>query len=182
MKHPSTRLLAVTSISVLSFAFGIPSLDSGSNAVMASAAAIPSCSGNNFWGAWVGKNGATGTMIYEVAFINDGHTTCRLTGYPTIQGYRDGRKYSLAAGHLKDKLFNLTPTIVAPRMSGEMVFTTEDLCNALNTGGQTKIKRVISENSYTVSVTFPHSHDPVYVNGLTLDVACGLETTGLGWR
>jgi hypothetical protein len=65
----------------------------------------------------------------DLAFINDGHKTCRLAGYPTIQGYRNGREYQLAAGHLKNQPFDFSPTIVAPRMSTEMVLTTSAVCN-----------------------------------------------------
>lgn len=182
MKLRSMRLLAATAVSAFSLLLGVPTLGSGDNAAVASASAIPDCSGKAFWGGWVGKNGATGTSIFDVAFINDGRTTCRLAGYPKIQGYRNGREYALVVGHIKGTLFGLSPTTVAPRMSGEMVLTTGALCNALNIGSQSKIKKVIAENSYTVSVTFPNSNDKVYVYGLTLDVACGLNITQLGWK
>ena len=182
MRRPLMRLSAVLAASALCFAFGIPSLGLGSTANVSSGATIPVCGGGNFVGGWVGRNGATGTSIMDLAFINDGHNTCRLTGYPTIQGYRNGREYTLAAGHLKDQPFDISPTIVAPRMSAEMVLTSSASCNALNTGNQTAIKKVIAKNTYTVSVKFPHSNDAIYIYGLSIDVACGLNITELGWR
>ena len=179
MRRLSMRMSVAFATSALWFAVGIPSLGLGSGANLASASTIPVCIGSNFMGGWVGKNGATGTSIFDLAFINVGHDTCRLAGYPTIQGYRE---YPLSAGHLKDQPFDISATIVAPRMSGEMVLTTEALCNALNTGNQTAIKKVITNHTYTVSVKFPHSNDPIYIYGLSIDVACGLNITGLGWR
>jgi hypothetical protein len=173
-----TRWSGVCIVSALWLTIGIPSL--GLNP--ASASTMPRCSGSDFVGGWVGKNGATGTSIFDLAFINEGHGTCRLAGYPTIQGYRNGREYPLAAGHLKSQEFDISPTNVAPRMSAEMVVTTEGLCNALNSGNQTAIKKVIAKNTYTLSIKFPDSNDPIYIYGLSIDVACGLNVTGLGWR
>ena len=174
------RLLGTGALIMSSFLAGVPS--SGWSSNVASASTVPTCEGNNFWGGWVGKNGAGGTSIFQVAFVNHGPSACQLTGYPKVQGYRNGREYPLASSHLKNKLFNLSPTNVASRMSGEMYFTTSASCNALNVGGQTAIEKAIAENSYTVSITFPHSRQKVYIYGLTLDVACGLNITELGWK
>ena len=182
MRFPKVRLSAVFAASALWLVVGIPSLGSGSSAHLASASTIPLCIGNNFVGGWVGANGAGGTSIFDLAFINEGHATCRLTGYPTIQGYRNTREYPLIAGHMKDQPFNISPTIVAPRMSGEMVLTTSALCEALNSGNRTAINKVIATNTYTVSVKFPHSNDPINIYGLSVDVACGLDITQVGWR
>jgi hypothetical protein len=33
-----------------------------------------------------------------------------------------------------------------------------------------------------VGVKFPHSNDEIYIYGLSVDVACGLNITQLGWR
>jgi hypothetical protein len=156
-------------------------LGAGPDSAVASGSSIRACGGGSFWGAWVGKNGATGTNIYELAFINRGHTSCHLGGYPTVLGYRDGRGYALKAGHLNGKLFDLSPTVVGPRMSGEMVLTTRNDCNALNTGSRRQIEKVIDDNSYEVSINFPHSTAAVIVYGLDVDVACGLNITELGW-
>jgi hypothetical protein len=182
MRLPKARSSVVFAASALWLVVGIPSLGSGSSAQMASASTIPPCIGSNFVGGWVGANGAGGTTILDLAFINEGHATCRLTGYPTIQGYRNTREYPLVAEHLKDQTFDISPTIVAPRMSGEMVMTTSALCDALNSGNRTAINKVIAKDTYTVSVKFPHSNDPIYIYGLSVDVACGLDITQLGWR
>lgn len=182
MRRSSMRLSAALAASTLWLAFGVPSLGVESIANVSSAATVPVCGGGNFVGGWVGRNGATGTSIMDLAFVNEGHNTCRLSGYPTVQGYRNGREYPLAVGHLKGQLFDISPTIVGPRMSAEMVLTTSDSCNALNTGNQTQINKVIAKNTYTVSVKFPHSNDPIDIYGLNIDVACGLNVTELGWR
>ncbi|HUY42652.1 MAG TPA: DUF4232 domain-containing protein [Acidimicrobiales bacterium] len=182
MRFPKVRLSAVFAASALWLVVGIPSLGLGISANLASASTIPLCGGNNFVGGWVGVNGAGGTSIFDIAFINEGHNTCRLTGYPTIQGYRNTREYSLAVGHMKDSPFGISSTIVAPRMSAEMVLTTSALCDALNSGSRTAIEKVIAKNTYTVSVKFPHSNDPIYIYGLSIDVACGLNSTQVGWR
>jgi hypothetical protein len=176
------RLSAVFAASALWFAAGVPPLDAGGVANMTPASTIPFCGGENFVGGWVGQNGATGTSIEDLAFINDGHVTCRLAGYPTIQGYQNGLEYPLTAGHLKDQVFDISPTTLGPRMSAEMVLTTSASCNAMNSGNQTAIKKVIAKDTYTVSVKFPHSNDPISIYGLNVNVACGLNITGLGWR
>jgi hypothetical protein len=181
MRRPMIKMSAVFAAAALWLVVGVPSLGSGSSA-LASGSTTPLCSGNNFVGGWVGVNGAGGTSIFDLAFINEGHAACRLTGYPTIQGYRNSREYPLVAGHVKDSPFDISPTIVAPRMSGEMVLTTSALCDALNSGNRTAIKEVIAKDTYTVSVKFPHSNDPIYIYGLSVDVACGLDITQVGWR
>jgi hypothetical protein len=163
-------------------ALGLPIFGVGNGPLLAAASTVPSCRGNDFLGAWVGRNGATGTSIYEVAFVNNGQTACRLAGYPTIQGYRGGREYPLKAEHIKGHSFDLSPTIVAPRMSGEIFITTSALCNALNTGKQASIMREIARTTYTVSIKFPHSNYPIDVLGLNLTIACSLDVTQLGWR
>lgn len=180
MTHLRCPRVGVAALMALSLAVGIQI--SGSLTGVASASTIPLCGGTNFLGGWVGQNGATGISIIDLAFINDGHKTCRLAGYPTIQGYRNGREFPLVAGHLKNQLFDILPTIVAPRMSGEMVLTTSASCNGLNSGSRTAIDRVIAENTYSVSIEFPHSNYPIFIDGLSIDVACSLNITGVGWR
>lgn len=100
MSHGSIRIFVVTMLLSLSYALGVPTVIAGSGA-SASASSVAACSGNDFWGGWVGQNGAAGTIIYNIAFINDGRTSCRLAGIPTVQGYKNGREYPLNAGHVK---------------------------------------------------------------------------------
>jgi hypothetical protein len=182
VKFSSIRKVSVIAGSVFLLAVGLPFLGTVSGEPPAAATSVPSCRGNDFLGAWVGKNGATGTSIFQVAFINNGPAACRLAGYPTIQGYRNGRQYPLKAEDIEGQEFQLSPTIVARRMSGEMFITTSALCNPLNTGGQSTIKKEIARTTYSVSVKFPHSDYPVDVYGLHLTIACSLDITQLGWR
>ncbi len=182
MRHLLTRAGAIAVATGLCLLSGVPTIGHVGAPGPASASTPATCSGGDFVGGWVGKNGATGTSIFVVAFVNEGRTTCRLAGYPTIQGYRDGRRYPLHAQHITSQPFGLSPTVVGPQMSGELVLTTSGLCNALNSGGRAKINSEIADNTYAVSVEFPHSNDPIYIYGLNLDVACGLDVTGLGWR
>jgi hypothetical protein len=182
MRRPYLKLSAVIAASGLSLVFGFPPLGSESHTLAASGVTVPFCSGSNFVGGWVSTNGAGGMSFFEVAFINEGNTTCRLTGYPTIQGYRNNREYPLTVGHMGDSLFDIVPTVVAPRMSGEMVLATSAFCDALNTGSHAAIQKTIVKNTYTVSVKFPHFNDPISIDGLRVDVACGLDITQVGWR
>lgn len=174
------RFSATISVVLMSFCAGVS--NSGLWSGSASASTFSTCAGNNFWGGWVGKNGAGGTSIFQVAFVNHGKNTCELSGYPKVQGYRNGHEFELAPSRLKSKLFNLAPTIVASRMSGEMYFTTSSSCNALNSGGRTAIEKAIADNTYSISVTFPLSNQKVYIYGLKLDLACGFSVTNLGWK
>jgi hypothetical protein len=182
MKGLSIRLLVATAISTLLLVPGTFALVPGEMAVAANAPKVAACNGNNFWAGLIGSSGASGNTFYTVALINEGHTTCRLAGYPTFHGMKDNRVFSIPAQHLNSQPFGISPTILAPRTSGELILTTGDVCDALITGGQMKIKKVMSENTYTnFSVTFPKSGVRVYVPGIDLDVACGLNTTELGW-
>ena len=176
------RLLRFGVSAILALGLGVGITTLGTVSSVASASTIPLCGGSNFLGGWVGQNGAGGTLIIDLAFINNSHETCRLAGYPTIQGYRNGREYHLVAGHINGRLFDIFPTVVAPRMSGEMVLTTSASCNALNSGSRTTINKVMAKNTYTISLEFPQSNVPIFINGLSIDVACGLNVTGLGWR
>jgi len=176
------RLSTVFVVSAISMMLGTPSINQGGGANKASASTIRLCNGSNFVGGWVGAEGAGGLSIFDIGFINEGHETCRLAGYPTIQGYKNGREYLLMTKHVTNHTFAISSTIVAPRMSGEMVITTSALCDALNTGSRTTIKKVIAKDTYTVGVKFPHSNDEIYIYGLSVDVACGLNITQLGWR
>jgi Protein of unknown function (DUF4232) len=175
--------VCVATLMALCLAAGVPISGYFANATLASAASIPACSGANFWGGYVGSNGEAGSVTYTVALINDGHTTCRLSGYPTVDGYKNGHEYSLSNGHLKDAPYHITATNLAPRMSGVLVLMTAVDCNALNTGGQTSIQKETIAHTYeNISIEFPNSTDRVYINGIDIDEACGLTSTQLGWQ
>jgi hypothetical protein len=149
----------------------------------ASATSVSGCNSANFWGAYVYSSGEAGTLISTVALINVGHTACRLSGYPALVGYKDGKKYLLGPEHFRYAPFNISPTILTPRMSGVLLLSTSDSCAILNSGGQTRIRQEMSTHTYqNISIAFPDSTGPVYVNGIAIDVACGLGTTELGWQ
>lgn len=68
-------------------------------------------------------------------------------------------------------------------MSGLLLRSTSDGCNALNVGGRPRIRKVIAKDTYTnVSIELPNSSDEIAINGLSVDIACGLEVSQLGWR
>ncbi len=63
------------------------------------------------------------------------------------------------------------------------MLATGSLCNALNTGGRVKIQKVIAANTYTfLTFDLPDSAGSVIVQGLSLDIACGLGVSQLGWK
>ncbi len=181
MRKTSCRSSVISTVCALVIVIAVPSFTIAGLSNAAFASNVPRCGGVNFVGGWVGKNGATGTSIFELAFVNDGHLTCRLAGYPTIQGYRNGHQYPLKTGHLKGAIFLVHPTVVRPQMSAEMVVTTSGLCPALNSGNRANINKVIADNTYTLSVKFPESNTAIPIYGLDVDVACGLNVTALGW-
>jgi hypothetical protein len=78
---------------------------------------------------------------------------------------------------------NLSPSVLAPRMSGPLLLSTSDDCNAMNVVGQPRIGKIIVKNTYTnVSNELPNSSDEIAINGFSVDIACGLEFSQLGWR
>jgi hypothetical protein len=164
-------------------AVGLPMIGVGASASYASHAQPAPCSGTNLWAGLVGSNGAGGTSFYNIAFINVGHTSCRLFGYPKIEGTRGNVTHELPAVHENVADVNLAPTVLAPRMAGELMLATGSECNALNTGGRIKINKVITANTYTFfTFDLPNSAGSVIVQGLSLDTACGLDISQLGWR
>lgn len=143
---------------------------------------IAPCDAQNLWGAYLGSAGATGNLIYTIVVINRSDTTCRLAGYPTMEGVRNNHQYALPSSH-GTYAGNLVATILRPRMSGMLLLSTADNCNALNIGGQTKIKKVMAANTYAVlGFTLPISKGLVMVPSFHVDIACGLGVSQLGWE
>lgn len=179
------RMIRVTLRSVLAvsiLAVGVPMIE-GSVAASASTSHVAPCKGSNLWGAYVGYGAATGHFIYTIALVNVGHTTCKLSGYPTMQGRRGTRNFPLSISKHGTFAGDLPSTVLRPRMSGELLLSTADDCNALNTGGTSKIKQVMAAKTYTnVTIELPNSRGNVYVTGITIDIACGLGVSQLGWR
>jgi hypothetical protein len=182
MKGLSKRSLIATVVSISLLLPGMSAPGSDWATTDARASTIGMCSGNSFWAGLIGSSGASGNTFYTVALINEGRAACRLAGYPVIHGSKDNRVITISTTHLNSSGFGISATILASRTSGELILTTDDVCDALISGGQARIKKAMSANTYTdISIMFPKSKAQVYVPGLVLDVACGLDTTELGW-
>lgn len=149
----------------------------------AAASQIAPCQGGNLWGAYIDTGAATGNFVYNIALVNVGHISCRLNGYPGIQGMRGGRIYDLHVARHGTFAGNLAPTVLSPRMSGELILSVADNCNALNTGGISKIKKIAAANTYSnLTVKLPGAAGDVYLFGFKVDIACGLDVSRLGWK
>ena len=182
MKHVSARLIVRLALASLSVAIAAPMIGNGNYVASASTTNVPLCEGSKLWGAYVGTGAATGNFVYTLALINVGHTTCRLEGYPRILGQRDNRTHTLPISKHGTWAGNLRPTVLSPRMSGQLLLSTADNCNALNTGTTKSINRVMAANTYSnLTIQLPDSKGDVYVYGFKVDIACGLEISQLGW-
>ncbi len=161
---------------------GAPLAAFGSSPASASASQIALCRGNNLWGAYIDTGAATGNFIYNIALINVGHTSCRLTGYPKIQGVKGDRTYALPISKHGTFAGNLTSTVLSPRMSGELLLSVADNCNALNTGSTSAINKVAAANTYgDLTIKLPGDAGDVYLSGFKVDIACGLDVSRVGW-
>ena len=182
MKHITTRTIFRFAAFTMCLSVAAPMATLSDSSAVASAGRIALCRGNNLWGAYAGTGAATGNFIYNIALINVGHTTCRLTGYPQIQGVKDGRTYTLPISKHGTFAGNLTSTVLSPRMSGELLLSVADNCDALNTGSRRAINQVAAANTYTdLTIKLPGATGDVYVTGFKVDIACGLEVSRLGW-
>ena len=181
MKLVSAQFFVRSVLVTIGLAVGLSVIGVASSVSSASNALPAPCSGVNLWAGLVGRNGAGGTSFYNVAFINVGHTSCRLSGYPKIEGTRGNETHELPAVHENVADLHLAPTVLAPRMAGELMLATGSLCNALNTGGRVKIQKVIAANTF-LTFDLPDSAGSVIVQGLSLDIACGLGVSQLGWK
>ncbi len=183
MKRRSIGLILRLALTAFCFAVGVPMTSAGTSVASASTPHVAPCKGDDLWGAYVGTGAATQNFIYTIALINVGHTTCELSSYPKIQGIRDNRTYTLHVTKHGTFAGDLPSTVLSPRMSGELLLSTADYCNALNTGGATKIDKVAAANTYTnLTIELPNSAGDVYLFGFKVDVACGLEVSQLGWK
>jgi hypothetical protein len=131
----------------------------------------------------VATGAGTGNFVYTIALINVSHTTCALSGYPKIQGMKGNRTYTLHISKHGTFAGNLPSTVLSPRMSGELLLSTADNCNALNTGGIAKIDKAAAINTYmSLTIELPNSDGDVHLSGFKVDIACGLEVSQLGWN
>jgi len=183
MKQRSTRITLRLVLTAFCIVVGVPMMSVETSVASSSTPHVAPCKGGNLWGAYLGYGAATGHFIYTIALINVAHTTCKLSGYPKIQGIRDKRTYTLHVSKHGTFAGNIPSTVLSPRMSGELLLSTADDCNALNTGGTTKIDKVAAANTYTIlTIELPNSTGVVNVTGIKVDIACGLEISQLGWR
>jgi hypothetical protein len=181
MMHLVARKFSSLSVTVFCLVAGA-TITSIGTAASATNSQVPLCTGSDLLGAYAGYGAATGNFIYDVVLINVGHTSCRLNGYPTIQGINGGRTFNLHISKHGTFAGNLLPTELSPRMSGRLLLSTADNCNALNLGGTSEIERVAAAHTYShVSIRLLGSALEVDVPGLTIDVACGLEVSRMGW-
>jgi hypothetical protein len=183
MKDSLAKHFFRSALVAVGLAVGLPVLSFGANESSASPVQPAPCSGKSLSAGLVGSNGAGGTSFYDIALINVGRTSCRLSGYPKIEGTKGDETHELPTVHENVADLNIAPTILAPRMAGEIVLATDSECNALNSGGRVKITKAIAANTYTfLTFDLPDSAGSVIVQGLSLDVACGLGISQLGWK
>ena len=143
---------------------------------------VPLCTGTDLLGAYAGFGAATGNFIYDVLLINVSHASCRLNGYPSVQGMKGNRSFTLDISKHGTFAGNLLPTDLSPRMSGRLLLSTADNCNALNIGSTSQIQRVAAAHTYShLTIKLRGLAVEVDIPGLTIDIACGLEVSQMGW-
>jgi hypothetical protein len=183
MSHLAARSLYRLAAIATCLTVALPVADFSDATSAGASTQIAPCQGSDLWGAYISTGAATGNYIYNIAIINIGHTTCRLSGYPRIQGTRGSRTYDLQVARHGTFAGNLSPTVLAPRMIGELILSVADNCNALNTGGITKINEVAAANTYSnLTLKMPGAAGDVYLSGFKVDIACGLDVSRLGWN
>lgn len=138
------------------------------------------CHGHQLVGAFVRTGIWTGNLDTLIAITNVSNSMCRLGGYPTLIGIRDHRRYPLHVtlhGVLSN---NLEPSTLKPRMSGALIIGTGDACPTLN---QTDSEAASATHTYTgLIVDLPNNGGAITVLGVSLDTACYLGESQLGWR
>jgi hypothetical protein len=183
MKHFASRSQIRCFVTALCLIAAVPILSLNEVTAVAASSTVAPCRGSNLWGAYIDTGAATGNYIYNIALINVGHTTCRLSGYPAILGSRNGHSYNLHLARHGTFAGNLAPTVLTPRMSGKLILSTANNCNALNSGGLANIPKVAAANTYSnLTLKLPNSAGDVYLSGFKVDIACGLDVSRLGWN
>ena len=95
---------------------------------------------------------------------------------------KGGRNYTLHISKHGTFAGNLLPTELSPRMSGRLLLSVADNCNALDIGGTSKIEKVAAAHTYShLSITLLGSALEVDIPGLAIDIACGLEVSRMSW-
>jgi hypothetical protein len=136
---------------------------------------VQACTGTNVIGAFAHSNLYAGGALITIAVVNVGTSTCRLGGYPKLLGIRDGHEYAFANVSHGTQDVSLEPAILAPRMSGALIFDTSLGCNA-------NVYPYPASDEYTGAVILlPRDTGYVKVVGVPLYAPCGLGESQLGW-
>jgi hypothetical protein len=152
----------------------------GGTASASAATQVESCHGNQLVGVFVRTGVWTGNLDTLIFVSNVSDSTCRLGGYPTLFGVRDGHRYRLHVTSHQVLSNDLAPTTLKPRMSGALIIGTGDACSVLN---QTGHAAVAAAHTYTgLVLMLPDNGGVITVLGMKLDTACYLSETQLGWR
>lgn len=144
---------------------------------------VESCHGRQLVGAFVRTGIWTGNLDTLIFITNVSNSTCRLGGYPTLIGTRDNRRYPLHVTSHGVLSSNLAPTTLKPRMSGALIIGTGDACVALNQADQSANEAASAAHTDTgLIVELPNYGGAITVLGVSLDTACYLGESQLGWR
>src|ERR1017187_8059921 len=177
MFNSGTTLRAIQILTVSSMVIVTTFLFVTDSQLLANATSVvPSCEGSNLVGAFVRNQVATGHVVTTIAVTNVGTATCKLGGYPHLDGLRGERKFSLRVTAHGTYGGNLRPTTLAPRMSGAVIIGTGDLCGP-------GYGVALPGHSYSgLILILPNNEGYFTVPGVTLDTSCGLAESQLGWR
>lgn len=133
------------------------------------------CIGTNLVGAFAYSNVYAGGALITVAVVNVGQSTCRLGGYPKLLGIRGGHEYALKDVRHGTQDVSLQPANLAPRQSGALILDIELGCNA-------NVTPTPAADQYSgVVLVLPGGNGHVRINGVHVDLPCGLGESQLGW-
>ena len=124
-----------------------------------------------------------GNELTVVVFTNTG-PLCRLSGYPNLEGETATHQWRPLGVRKSGTYFGgLNGTDLATGRSGLLLLGTSATCNALNS--PSPARNLANERAFTydtIRVLLPHGGGTASVNGVHLDVACGLAESQLGIR
>ena len=179
-----SHLRIAASVATLTLACGVSSLALAGGAFgqvskSQSTGAIPPCRSAHLAGVFVRTGAAAGSLGSMIGIVNVGTVACRLGGYPGLEGVRDHHLFHLRITEHGTFAGNLDSTVLAPRVTGGLIIRTVDACNALNNPNRCA---VAAAHTYTtLYVELPDHHGAVAVFGGSIDTACGLQVSRLGW-
>ena len=152
------------------------------SAVAASLSTPPACNNNDLLAAYAGGGGESSEDLTLIALINISTSSCHLSGYPTLLGVNRGRNFHLRITSHGTYFGNPFPTDLAPRMAGVLELATAVACPALNSSNSAVVKRNVIADTYSqLVIVLPLNRGRVRVPGASIDTACGLEVSRLGW-